>query len=832
MIGQTIAHYKIIEKLGEGGMGEVFLAEDTKLERRVALKFLPQSLTKNPEARQRLIREAKAASKLNHPNILTIHAVESVDDRDFIAMEYVDGHDLSEYLKAHPLTLEEKLSLAIQIAEGLGKAHSAGVIHRDIKPSNILVDEDGRPRLLDFGLATFEGATRLTQTGSTVGTAAYMSPEQASGRECDHRSDLFSLGVVLYEMATDRLPFQGAHNAALMYAIVNEDPQPIARFVSSTPDELQRIVTKSLSKHTGERYQSAADLISDLKRLLRTSSSGGEQAVAARRKMLAVLPFENLGPADDEYFADGITEEIISRLSAVKAIGVISRTSVMQFKGTKKAIRDIGGELGVDYILEGTVRWGKGAQGVSRVRITPQLIQVNEDTHLWSDRYDRVIEDIFDVQSDIAARVTDQLNIKLADSERRVIEAKPTENVDAYNAYLRGLERFNSSDSTAEVCRTAVQMFERAVSLDPQFAQAHAYLSIAHAEMYWYGHDRSPERAQKAKKSAERAETLARDDAATPMAHGFYRYKCEFDFKDAMLDFQKSIDRQPNNSIPLFMIAMCQRRLGQFSDSIATSRRVLALDPLGALYFAETGITAAMMRRFSEALELLDRSISLQPDQTHAYHWKCGIQLYGLGATNDARRTLEMAGEVNREQMFENWFDLLLAERNRDAALELIQQLKGEAFEDQGSYVPKTLLRAEVQSLLGNAGEAGVDYQSALSGYELAFLTTPDDLRMRMGRAFALAGVGRIDEAYQQARAVIETREIAEDMMAKPVFQLQQATIHARGGDHGTALGMIEYLLSIPSPLSSGHLRIMPYWDSLRGNPEFERLINLPPKVF
>jgi serine/threonine protein kinase len=827
-----VAHYRIIEKLGEGGMGEVFLADDTKLERRVALKFLPQSLTKNPEARQRLIREAKAASKLNHPNILTIYAVESVDDRDFIAMEYVNGQDLGDYLKSHSLSNEEKLALAVQIAEGLGKAHAAGVIHRDIKPSNVLVDEDGRPRLLDFGLATFEGAARLTQTGSTVGTAAYMSPEQASGRDCDHRSDLFSLGVVLYEMVADRLPFQGAHNATLMYAIVNDDPQPLARFVTGVSDDLQRVISKCLSKHPGERYQSAADLVSDLRRMVRLSNSGGEKTTTARRKMLAVLPFENLGPADDEYFADGITEEIISRLSAVKEIGVISRTSVMQFKGTKKAIRDIGGELGVDFILEGTVRWGKGAQGVSRVRITPQLIRVNEDTHMWSDRYDRVIEDIFDVQSDIAEKVTEQLNIKLGDPERRAIEAKPTENLDAYHAFLRGGEYLRSNDYSVENHRLAIQMFERAVMLDPGFAQAHAYLSIAHSGMYFYGHDRSPERIQKAKIAVDSALALNHLDPETPLANGFFRYRCLRDLKGAIEEFQRSVQLQPNHSLAMFMIAMIQRRLGQFADSIGGADAVIKLDPMRSQYICEAGITSFIMRRFEDANKYFQRSISIAPDQYNAYTWFAMLQLFADGNITESRRTLEMMGERGYEESVWEWYEQLLVERDLSATLEHIQRVRGDVYEGQNWYYPKSLMIAEAHFLLGNPLDAESEYRNAASHLEPAVVSDPNDPRKRLALAKTFVGLGRLDEAFHHAQAAVDISPISKDAITGPLVMSVQAGVHAQAGDSEAALKIIEYLLSIPSWMSAGHLRVAPYWDKLRHLPEFERLINLPPKVF
>lgn len=832
MQNQTVAHYRIIRKLGEGGMGEVFLAQDTKLERQVALKFLPESLTKNPEARQRLIREAKAASKLNHPNIMTIYAVESVDDRDFIVMEYVDGHDLAAYLAEHSLSSDDKLRLAIQIAEGLGRAHAARVIHRDIKPSNVLVDADGRPRLLDFGLATFEGAARLTQDGSTVGTAAYMSPEQASGRDCDHRSDLFSFGVVLYEMLADRLPFQGAHNAALMYAIVNEDPQPLARYVTGISDDLQRVVSKCLEKLPNERYQSAADLVSDLRRLVRLNTSGGEKSQTAKRKMVAVLPFDNLGQVDDEYFADGVTEEIISRLAAVKEIGVISRTSVMQLKGTNKTIREIGSELGVDYVLEGTVRWGKSGQGASRVRITPQLIRVNDDTHMWADRYDRLIEDIFEVQSDIAEKVTEQLNITLGEGERKAIEAKPTENMDAYHAFRRGYEYIYNPDSTAENIQIAIQMFEQAVGLDTEYAQAHAYLCIGHANMYWYGWDLTPERVAKAKAALDRAIALAKNDPETPLAAANYRYHCLLDYDGALEECKRSIQRQPSFAVPLFMSAMIMRRQGRFAEALDACQKALKLDPLRTLIVGETGSTALQMRRYDEAAGFYDRAIALAPDRLQARAWRSMLELQGRGDVAGARRYLEELKHRGPIEAFVEWCELLFCERDLAKAVAFIERYGPDVYEDQGWHAPKSWFLGEVHRLLGNPEEARLRYTEALTFLEPKLKQNPQDDRLAIALAFAFGGLGRNDDASRLIAGVVDRTPISRDAINGATNVMYQAMIHAGMGDSPTALRALETILNCPFQVSNAYLRVSPYWDKLRGNPEFERLANLPPKVF
>lgn len=832
MIDKTIGHYKITKKLGEGGMGEVYLAFDAKLDRKVALKFLPSSLSQDADARQRLLREAKSASKLNHSNITIIHAVESVDGRDFIVMEYVEGQNFSDYLDAHALAMNDRLGLVVQIAEGLAKAHQAGVFHRDIKPSNILVDADGRAKLLDFGLATFRGATRLTQTGTTVGTAAYMSPEQAQSREVDHRSDLFSLGVVLFEAITGRLPFEGAHSAALMYSIVNDQPPPLTRYVSTVAEELQRIVSKALAKHPSERYQSASDFISDLKRYLRTSTSGSEQAQPPRRKMVAVLPFDNLGQVEDEYFADGVTEEIISRLAAVKEIGVISRTSVMQLKGTNKTIREIGAELGVDYVLEGTVRWGKSGQGTSRVRITPQLIRVNDDTHMWADRYDRMIEDIFDVQSDIAEKVTAQLHVTLAEGERRAIEAKPTENMDAYHAYRRGYEYIYNPDSNSENIQFAIQMFEQAVALDPEYAQAYAYLCIGHANMYWYGYDYTSERVAQAKAALDRAMQLAKNDPETPLAAANFRYHCLLDFEGALEECSRSIQRQPSFAVPLFMSAMIMRRQGRFAEALDVCQKALKLDPLRPLIVGETGSTALQMRRYEEAAAYYDRAIALAPDRFQARAWRAALELQGRGDAAKSRRFLEELRHRGPVEAFVEWCDVLFVERDLSKALAFIERHGQAVYEDQASHAPKAWFLGEAHRLLGRLEDAKPHYVEAAAYLEPKLAENPQDDRLAIALAFTSIGLERNDAAARLIAGVVERTPISRDTINGPTMLLLQAVIHAGMGDAATALPILESLLNFPFQMSSAYLRVHPYWDKLRGNQEFERLANLPPKVF
>ena len=831
MIGQTFSHYKITAKLGAGGMGEVFLATDTTLDRQVALKFLPESLRDNPEARGRLVREAKAASKLNHPNILAIYAVESDQNRDFIVMEYVEGHSLTEHLAQRSHTLNDLIEIALQIAAGLGKAHQSGVLHRDIKPSNVLVDTEGRVRILDFGLATFTDAARLTQTGSTLGTAAYMSPELARGRACDHRADLFSFGVVLYEMVTGQLPFRGDHPVALAYAICNETPEPIARYKSVAPDELQLIISKSLAKDPEERYQSAADLSADLKRL-RTAGATPQTPAASRRKMLAVLPFENLGAAEDEFFADGITEEIISRLAAVSKLGVISRTSAMHYKGTHKALREIGSELGVDYVLEGTVRWGRSPAGPSRVRITPQLIKVQDDTHLWSDRYDRVIDDIFAIQSEIAEEVLRQLHVTLIDSERGVVQARPTENLDAYQSFLRGLEYSRQPDYRRDNFKLAQQLFQHAVDLDTGFALAHAELSIAHSTMFLFNIDPTPARLELAKASAETALKLQSDLPEAHKALGLYYYRGFRDFERAIAEFNIAANLRPNDSGLLLDMAAVRRRQGRMPEALDLFRRAMDLSPRDALLPTETGTTCLLMRRYAAAEQYIDRSLALAPDQSIACVWKSTLYELWQGDLARSRAALERLPRHNAPEGLGKWGMLRLYERQPEQTLTWLDGLSVKIIDDQAFFAPVGLMKAWLLDSMGNHEGARSEYEATLTVLKTELEKRPDDGRILISLGHAHAGLGHREEALDAGRRACEALPVSKDALIGSMRIYNLAKIRATVGETESALNDLEYLLSIPCACSGNLLKIDPHWDRLRDNSRFQALVSQPDKVF
>ena len=497
MIGKTVSHYRILEKLGEGGMGVVYKAEDTKLKRVVALKFLPTELTRDEEARERFTREAQAAAALDHPDIGTIYEIDEAQGQTFISMAYVDGERLKDKIDRGPLKLAEAVDIAMHVAQGLQAAHEKGIVHRDIKSANVMLTASGQVKVMDFGLAKLAGASKVTREGTTLGTTGYMSPEQARGEESDKRTDIWSLGVVLYEALTGLVPFRGEYEQAVLFQIANAAPEPITSLRTAVPVDLERIVNKCLEKDRAERYQTAGDLIADLRHVQRMLGAGGEEALrsvtrpsvsgrklrwwywgaplvvltavvaallikmphraaAPEEKSIAVLPFVDMSPQhDQEYFCDGMTEELINRLSNIQGLRVPARTSAFMFKGKTEDIREVGSKLNVQRVLEGSVR-----KDGDKLRITAQLINVDDGYHVWSETYDRALKDVFAIQDEISDAIVDALKLKLTPQEQQKLSEHAIDNVKAYECFLqakRRIDRFDekSLDSAFVYLRTA-----------------------------------------------------------------------------------------------------------------------------------------------------------------------------------------------------------------------------------------------------------------------------------------------------------------------------------------------------------------------------------------
>ncbi len=506
MIGQTISHYRITAKLGEGGMGAVYRANDEKLRREVALKFLPADVAADAEARKRLVKEARAASRLNHPNIGTIYEVNDEGDAPFIAMELVKGESLKQRLQRGTLPPADLLNIARQIADGLEEAHQAGVLHRDIKPANVMLDDHGRVKILDFGIATLTGRQRgqgeteesfvsrtATQPHATTGgTIPYMAPELLRGETADARSDIFAFGVLLYECLAGRLPFRGDTPIDTLHAILHQPATPLRSLVREAPAEWEQFLERCLDKSPSRRFPSMTDLRAALNRMT-------AQAAAPRaEKSLAILYFENAGGAkDDEYLRDGITEDIITEISKIKDLWVFTRSAVVGHRDKPVTAPQVGQELNATYVLEGSLR-----RAGNRLRITARLVETRTARAVWAERYDRELKDVFELQDEIARSIADALRITLSPQEEKAIARKPTENTEAYNFYLRGrgyARRWTRSD-----LEFAIQMFERAIQLDPRFALAYAGLASACAYIY-FPHDQNPRWIEKGLQASEAA---------------------------------------------------------------------------------------------------------------------------------------------------------------------------------------------------------------------------------------------------------------------------------------------------------------------------------------
>ena len=651
MIGKTISHYEIIKKLGEGGMGEVYLAHDTDLDRKVALKFLPLHYTKDKEINRRFRREAKAAAKLNHPNIITVYEIGEFEGRTYIAMEYVEGISLREKLDTplcppsrgdqggcSEMPIDQILQITTQICEGLHEAHQAGIIHRDIKPENILIDKSGRVKIADFGLARMKGVTKLTKDASTLGTLKYMSPEQYQNREVDYRTDIWSFGVVLFEMLTGRLPFQGEYDAAVMYSVVNDEPVSVSSIRKDTPRNLEQIFNKALEKDPMMRYQSMQEVLEELKKPMLSISVSEKN-----EKSIIVLPFVNMSPdPDQEYFSDGLTEEIITDLSHVHELRVISRTSAMMLKGTKKALENISRELNVQYVLEGSVR-----KAGNNLRITAQLIDAKNDAHLWAEKYNGTLDDVFEIQEKVSRSIVNALRLKLSREEDKNLAERSFDNIQVYEYYLKASEEITKFSEDA--INHAIRYLQNAVDIIGDNALLYSGIAFAYWNLVNIG-AKQEDYLGKAEEYAKKALLLEPESSLAHVILGFVDFLQEKTL-ESLPRFKKALEINQDEIFALAGILSVYHLTGKMSAAVPYCERLMQKDPLSFPANWYQGAQYYYNGQFDLSLQAWQRLYELHPENPFS-HFMYGLILAYNNEIDKAISIIDQSVIANPDTLF------------------------------------------------------------------------------------------------------------------------------------------------------------------------------------
>ena len=860
--------YRLEREVGRGGMATVLLARDLRYDRPVALKVLAAELARSvgPE---RFRREIRLAARLQHPHILTVLDSGETAGHLWFTMPYVDGESLRDRLRRErQLPIDDALRIATDAARALEHAHERGVIHRDVKPENLLLTRDGSTLVADFGIAGALGGggePGLTETGLSVGTPAYMSPEQAAGqRDLDARSDVYALGAVLYEMLAGELPYTGPTAAALAAKRLLGEVPRVRLVRPSVPEHLERALLRALAPLPADRFATMADFARSLtapgtpptSRMPAPAGSGprparrrvwgfiaavaivlmGGLSIALGRRgassapdapgqqRLAVLPFENLGPSDEAYFADGLTDAIRGKLAALPELQVTARSSSNLYRNTGKTPEQIGRELGVRYLLTGTVRWQKGEAGANRVQVSPELVKVASASTEWQQPFDAELSDVFAVQAEIAGRVAGALNVALGEGDRRTLARRPTADLAAYDAYLRG-EQISGGVSVFEpgAVRRAVAHYQEAVTLDSTFDAAWGQLARAHALLY-YNVTPSAVDAEAARSAAARALALAPDGAAGRLALGEYYTSVERDDRRALEQYALGLRAAPRNAELLAGYARAQQGIGAWDSALATLTRAREVDPRSTSIGWRRAQTLLNLRRYDEALAAIDEALVLAPSYLTLLQQKAMVYL-ARGDLPGAREVLRTApsgvSPSTLAAFMAMYWDLFWV--LDDAQRALLVRLTPRSFED--NRAAWALALSQTHALQGDSARSRRYADTAAMVLREHLRQAPGDGQLHVLNGLALAYLGRKAEAVGAGERGAALFPISRDAYNGPYFQHQLVRIYLLVGEVDQALDRLEPLLKIPYYLSPGWLRIDPAFAPLRGHPRFERLV-------
>ena len=884
LVGQTIGHYKIAKRIGAGGMGEVYLATDVTAGRKAALKLLPVRFTADAERLKRFQQEARALVGLNHPNIVTVYEIVEDHSTHYIASELIEGETLRQCLERGQMQMNEAVDVAIQVANALAVAHEAGIVHRDIKPENIMLRPDGYVKVLDFGIAKLaeqevpvttprDEALLLVETnlGSILGTVRYMSPEQALGAQVDTGTDIWSLGVVLYEMVTGHAPFTGDTPGEVMTSILETEPPPLTSYIKQTPAELQQIVSKTLRKDRRERYQSASEMLEALKNLRRKLEVKGElersttappwlrwtrspialvlvllaSALALALpfyrhrnlttslppdKSIAVLPLENLSDEkDNAFFAAGIHDELLSNLSKIKDLKVISRTSVMQYNSSnRRNLREIGRQLGVAHVLEGSVQ-----RTANRVKVRAQLIDARSDAHLWAQTYDRDFADVFAIQSEIAQQIANQLEAKLSPAEKAAIAERPTADLVAYALYTEAKDiDWDDWEGADKSLTRKVELLEKATQRDPNFALAYCALANVQCDLYSVtGPELRPTHLELAKKAADAALRVRPDLGEAHLELARYYYYANLhtgDFDRARNELVIARRTLPNNSEAIVIAARIDKRQNRWDASLANFQRASELDPRNSEVAYHLWNTYREMRRYHEMEQLFAKdaaSGTVQDPGTQV--WLAELKL----AEGDPVAAQALLAQVPLEFSPVEWiwrirFTSALYLRDYDAANRVIAATPAKfAYVHDPGQPPESWADGQIARARGDTQKALAVFAAARKRLDATWENKIKDEEYVAQVAILDAGLGRKEGAIREALRAVDLMPIAKDSFWGPHYVANLALVYAWTGERDRALEQLEIVAKIPNGPTYGDLRFNPCWDSLRGDPRFDKIV-------